>query len=244
MTEALKKEAVQPAVHRIMPNGVNDAGLEPWEAMDPATLTAGEPVQSGHLYAEDEARGYSAGVWHCTAFDDAPGPYPVDEYMLLLEGQVVMALPEGTEVTINAGEVFVLPQGLDCQWKMPGDVRKIFMIVENDGRETSQNPSLVRVTKPALQADAPASDAIASTQCVFHSADGRMQVLRHSFPQTFQGPLPSASQRLITVLAGEVCIGGEAFGPMQSCLVEAADSSDWNVAAGTTWIEAQYRSYL
>lgn len=244
MTEALKKEATITTVRRIMPNGVDGEGLSAWEAMDPTTLAAGEPVQSGHLYDENEARGYSAGVWHCTAFDDAPGPYPVDEYMMLLEGQVVMALPDGTDVTINAGEAFVLPQGLDCQWKMPCNVRKIFMIVENDGRETSRNPSLVRVTKPASKADASASDAVASAQCVFHSADGRMQVLRRSFSYTLQGPLPSASQRLITVLAGEARIGAEIFGPMQSCLVNAADRSDWHIAAGTTWIEAQYRSYL
>ena len=118
------------------------------------------------------------------------------------------------------------------------------MIVENDGRETSQNPSLVRVTKPALQADTSADDAVASAQCVFHSADGRMQVLRRSFPQTFQGPLPSASQRLITVLAGEVRIGAHEFGPMESCLVDAADRSDWRIGDRSVWIEAQYRSYL
>ncbi|MEO0378758.1 MAG: cupin domain-containing protein [Pseudomonadota bacterium] len=244
MTETPKKEAAKPTVRRIMPNGIDGVGLSAWEPMDPATLAAGKPVQSGHTYDENEARGYSVGVWHCTAFDDVPGPYPVDEYMLLLEGQVVMALPDGTEVTVDAGEAFVLPQGLNCQWKMPCNVRKIFMIVENDGRETSQNPSLVRVTKPALQTDALASDAVCGAQCVFHSADGRMQVLRRSFAQSFQGPLPNTSQRLITVLAGEARIGAETFGPKQSCLVNAADRSDWYIAAGTAWIEAQYRSYL
>lgn len=242
--ERLKKLALKPTVQRIGANGPEGVGLTPWDRLDPVTLEAGEPEQSGHLYDEDKARGYSSGVWLCTPFDDAPGPYPVDEYMLLLEGEVVMALPDGTDVTVTAGEAFVLPQGLDCQWKMPTDVRKIFMIVENDGRTTSQNPSLVRVTKPVLAADEAASDAVATAQCVFHSADGRMQVLRRSFPQALNGPFPSASQRLITVLAGEVRIGEEAFGRMESCLVDAQNRADWHIAAGTAWVEAQYRSYL
>ena len=244
MTKAPKKVASQSTVHRIAPNGPDEAGLTPWDVMDPATLKAGQPVQSGHLYDEAEARGYSVGVWHCTAFDDAPGPYPVDEYMLLLEGTGVMALPDGTDVTVTAGEAFVLPQGLNCQWKMPGDVKKIFMIVGSDDRATSQNPSLVRVTKPVLRADKAASDAVASTQCVFQSATGRMQVVRRSFPQSLTGPLPSADQRLITVLAGDLRIGDQTFTQMQSCLVDESDRSQWHIAAGTAWIEAKYRGYL
>lgn len=79
MTEAPKKEAAKPAVRRIMPNGIDGVGLSAWEPMDPATLAAGEPVQSGHTSDESEARGYSVGVWHYTASDDVPDPYPVHE---------------------------------------------------------------------------------------------------------------------------------------------------------------------
>ncbi|MEM9371864.1 MAG: cupin domain-containing protein, partial [Pseudomonadota bacterium] len=107
------------------------SGLVEWEALDPANLDSGDPIQRGKIYDEDQSSGYMSGVWDCTAFVDRPGPYAVDEFMFLLEGTVVMGLPDGTEVTINAGEAFVLPKGLDCHWKMPGYVRKVFMIVDD-----------------------------------------------------------------------------------------------------------------
>ena len=52
------------------------------------------------------------------------GPYEVHEFMFLLEGSITMALADGTKVTINAGEAFVIPKGLPCQWIQTDYVRK------------------------------------------------------------------------------------------------------------------------
>ncbi|MCW5738520.1 MAG: hypothetical protein KIS73_30640, partial [Enhydrobacter sp.] len=41
--------------------------LETWEPIPPSELESGEPVQRGHLYIDDKARGLTAGVWDCTA---------------------------------------------------------------------------------------------------------------------------------------------------------------------------------
>ncbi|MEM6305344.1 MAG: cupin domain-containing protein [Pseudomonadota bacterium] len=240
MDAAHKNQAGEAFVRRIEANGPGGSGLVAWEALDPATLAAGTPVQSGYLYDEDEARGYSAGVWHCTPFDDAPGPYPVDEYMLLLEGVVVMALPDGQNVRIEAGEAFVLPQGFECQWKMPKDVRKVFMIVENDGRTTSKNTSLAKVIKPSMIPLAYAADAVETSQTVFASADGQMTVARRGYGAPFRGPVPSAGQRIVTVLSGGIKIGDAYFGVRDSVFVDARDRSDWHIAAGTTWLEASH----
>ena len=38
-------------------------------------------------------------------------PYSVDEYMLLLAGDVAMVMPNGTEVKISTGDAFVIPKG-------------------------------------------------------------------------------------------------------------------------------------
>ena len=72
----------------IDPNGPN--GLQQWEQMDYKNLVSGTPVQRGHLYHEIQEQGYMVGVWDCTAFTDQMMPYSVDEYMLLLAGDVAM----------------------------------------------------------------------------------------------------------------------------------------------------------
>lgn len=238
MDDAHKKEAPVAMVRRIEENGPDASGLTVWETLDPADLAAGNPHQSGYMYDEDEARGYSAGVWHCTPFDDAPGPYPVDEYMLLLEGTVVMALPDGSEVRVNAGEAFVLPQGLECQWKMPTDVRKVFMIVENDGRTTSENTSLSQVTKPSMVPFTFEAGVVVKSEIVFASADGQMSVTRRGYAAAFCGPIPSAGQRVITLLSGSVTIAEDHFVTKDSLFVDRRDRSNWEVEAGTTWLEA------
>lgn len=238
MDGAHEKQAPMAYVRRIEPDGPKGSGLIAWDPLDPSALAAGTPEQSGYLYDEDEHRGYSAGVWYCTPFDDAPGPYAVDEYMLLLEGEVVMVLPDGEEIRIEAGEAFVLPQGLQCQWKMPTPVRKIFMIVENDGRTTSDNVALTRVTKPSMQPYESKADAVETSETVFASADGQLSVTRRGYGPAFCGPIPSAGQRILTVLSGSIRIGDDSFGVEDSLFVDANDATDWHIAAGTSWIEA------
>ncbi len=120
-------------IYRLNPNGPKGNGLQNWDPINPADLAAGEPVQRGHLYHEDAAGGYQVGVWDCTAMTEKFGPYAVNEFMYLLEGSVTMILEDGKEVTVNAGETFIIPKGLPCQWKQEGYVRKYFVIFENPG---------------------------------------------------------------------------------------------------------------
>ena len=129
----------------IDPNGPN--GLQEWEQMDYKNLVSGTPVQRGHLYHEIQEQGYMVGVWDCTAFTDQMMPYSVDEYMLLLAGDVAMVMPDETEVKINAGDAFVIPKGLKCQWKQNGFVHKIFMILDSP-IDDAQNASLNRISVP------------------------------------------------------------------------------------------------
>ena len=207
------------SVIRIEADGPEGIGLSEWETMDPKALASGNPVQRGYLYDEGEEAGYSAGVWDCTAFDDAPGPYPVDEYMLLLEGTVIMEMPDGTEITINAGEAFVIPKGLNCQWKMPGYVRKIFMILEKSENSEAENPSLNRVTTPDMSSpENTTPDTIMNCEGVFQNADGRMSVTMTGFPQGLVGPVLSSARRIVSVLAGSVEINGSVFEPGDSFL--------------------------
>jgi uncharacterized cupin superfamily protein len=133
---------------RFNPNGPKGNGLQDWDPIDPAELEDGTPVQRGHLYHEDAATGYMAGVWDCTAMTEKFGPYAVNEFMYLLEGSVTMVLEDGKEVTINAGEAFIIPKGLPCQWKQEGYVRKYFTIFENPGAPAAEDVSSLGIILP------------------------------------------------------------------------------------------------
>jgi len=135
-------------VIRFEPNGPADKGFETWEAIDPASLVAGTPVQRGHIYHELPELGYSAGVWDCTAMTSKVAPYEVNEFMLLLEGSVTIAVEDGEEVTIHAGESFVIPQGLRCSWKQTGSVRKYFVIFEDKSDRAHKDPAALGVIRP------------------------------------------------------------------------------------------------
>ena len=128
-----------PKFIRFEPHGPADTGLVEWEQIEASELETASPVQRGHIYHQDKASGYMAGVWDCTPMTAKFGPYPVHEFMFLLEGSVTMVLKDGTEVTVNAGEAFVIPKGLPCQWKQPGYVRKFFMIFENPGAQAADD---------------------------------------------------------------------------------------------------------
>ncbi len=135
---------------RFQPNGPGNKGLQEWDPIDPAGLEAGTPIQRGHIYHEDSASGYMAGVWDCTPMTERFGPYAVNEFMLLLEGSVTMIRADGGEAIINAGESFIVPKGLPCQWKQDGYVRKYFVIFENPGTPAADNVSAQGVILPKL----------------------------------------------------------------------------------------------
>jgi uncharacterized cupin superfamily protein len=230
-------------VIRFEAEGPAGTGLTAWEAMDPANLASGEPVQHGHLYDERPAAGYLAGVWLCTPFDDKPGPYPVDEFMLLLEGVVVMVMPDGQEITVRAGEAFVIPRGLACQWKMPETVRKVFMILGEPGTGGGANPSLSRIALPPL--GGPAPDApVETARTWFLNASGRMRVALRDCGAARGAALPAAANTLAHVASGGVTVSAEGgsvrFGPGETFYVRQGAVTSWQTEPGTRLLEATY----
>ncbi len=137
-----------PRFTRFGPHGSSETGLQLWETIDPATLSSGAPVQRGHIYHEDAGKGLMVGVWDCTAMTGLFEPYPVNEYMLLLEGSVTIVGANGDEATVNAGEAFVLPKGLPCTWKQEGYVRKYFMIFDDPSGRAPGDTSVLKVILP------------------------------------------------------------------------------------------------
>ena len=197
---------------RFEPNGPQETGLEVWEEMTPDELLSAVPVQRGHIYHEEPSTGYLAGVWDCTAFDAKPGPYSVDEYMFLLEGSVVMGLPDGTDIVVEAGQAFVIPKGFECQWKQPGYVKKFFMILDGGEGGGGANPSLERISVPdlrsAIREDGAADDAeqgaVAGSRMFFVNHDHSMTVSLTTHVASSTPMLASGIHELVQVLDGAI----------------------------------------
>ena len=133
---------------RMEPMGPAGKGLEDWGPIEAKGLVSGTPKQRGHMVLDDKEHGLSAGVWDCTAFTGKPGPYSVNEFMLLLEGSVTIVDAKGGETVIKAGESFILPKGLVCQWKQTGYVRKFFVIFDDASGMKAKDPKKLKVIKP------------------------------------------------------------------------------------------------
>ncbi|MFK7762411.1 MAG: cupin domain-containing protein [Roseobacter sp.] len=228
------------SILRFDPNGPQ--GLEEWEQMDYASLASGEPVQHGHLYHEIADKGYMAGVWDCTAFTDQMMPYPVDEYMLFLKGDLTMILPDGQEIDIQAGDAFVIPKGFKCQWKQPGFVHKIFMILDGPVPQ-AENTSLQRITVPDLSVPAEGAE-IAITRTDFLNAAGNMRVEFQRVGALSQPAITIDAHQIMTVLDGTLSLhdGNEShdFAKGDTAYVLQGGTVGWQSAAGTRLIVARF----
>lgn len=218
-------------------------GLEEWEPMDCASLVSGTPVQRGHLYHEIEEQGYMVGTWDCTAFTDQMMPYAVDEFMLFLEGDLTMVLPDGEEIKIRAGDAFVIPKGFECQWKQTGYVHKIFMILDGAVPE-ADNLSLRRITLPDLTE--PTCNGVSISRTDFLNAAGNMRVAVKAFGAVSQTQRLCTRHELITVLEGALQLhDGETlhdFGKGDTVYLHQGDLVGWKTIEGTRLIVASYQS--
>ena len=108
---------------RLEPNGPEGASLIEDE-LDQADFQSALPVQHSYSYYEDEGSGLYIGVWDTNTMQEKFGPYGMDEFMWVIEGQVTMVDESGNETIVKAGEAFVIPKGYPCSWKQEGYLKK------------------------------------------------------------------------------------------------------------------------
>ena len=113
-------------VIRLEPFGPAQTGMQEMQ-LNPEDFQSELPVQHVHVYYEDTTLGLSVGVWDTTAMQESFGPYPGDEFMWVLEGNVCMIDGDGNETLINEGESFCIRNAIPVSWKQTGFLRKFFM---------------------------------------------------------------------------------------------------------------------
>ena len=62
------------------------------------------------------------------ALIDISEPYPYDEFVLVLEGEVTLTSLDGEKQTYGVGESFLVPKGWQGTWDMPFKFREMIIV--------------------------------------------------------------------------------------------------------------------
>ncbi len=75
------------------------------------------------------------------ALIDISFPYPYDEFVLVLEGEVTLSATDGEKRTYRAGDSFVVPKGFTGTWDMPVKFREMIIIETRAWRASGEAAS-------------------------------------------------------------------------------------------------------
>ena len=163
--------ALDRGIIRFNSEGPPGQGLEPMLEITPDMLEEGSASELCHNYYTSPSGLLTAGVWKCTAHTLKFGPYPVDEFMLVLDGSVNIVHEDGHEDIFRAGDAFVIPKGLPCQWKQTESIHKIYVILDDP--------------------DTPIPGEPVSNRAIRLSPSEGLEELELSNPENFEGGTPT-----------------------------------------------------
>ena len=104
--------------------------LDPVGEQDASRYIGGVPEQGVKVFFEDATGQMTVGVWSTTEMHTEPAPFPRNELMHILEGEVTITDGAGRATTYGAGDTFMVPKGMVYRWDSTGAVRKIFCIFQ------------------------------------------------------------------------------------------------------------------
>ena len=76
----------------------------------------------------DEPTQYLAGTWDSTPYHRVVRAHRVNEFMHLLAGSVRFAAPDGSVLSVNAGDSLFVPQGAPIGWESRDRVAKFYVV--------------------------------------------------------------------------------------------------------------------
>ena len=134
-------EMTNPAarVIRLLPDGPPGQGLEPIE-LDPADFESDLPEQRWYIAYSDPAIGLNVGVWETTDMQEAFGPYPGDEFILVIEGDFEMLDGDGNATPARQGQSAIFRNGAPMSWLQKGRLKKYFITLADPNAEAVSLP--------------------------------------------------------------------------------------------------------
>ena len=118
-----------PLPIRFSPNGPDGWSALPDQPLEHAELISGLPIGLDHSYFTRPERGIKSGIWRCGPYAEYYESYPVDEFMIVLEGEVTLEGEGGSE-TYRQGDAFLVPKGFCGYWKQTEPMLKFYVIME------------------------------------------------------------------------------------------------------------------
>ena len=129
-----------PRLIHLDPNGPNGTGLAPLD-LDSADFQSALPQQHLHIYYEDPSIGITVGVWDTTTMQEAFGPYPGDEVIVVLEGGFAMLDADENAVGAGRDDCVAFRNAAPMSWKQEGYLKKYFMTLFAPDDATPPLPS-------------------------------------------------------------------------------------------------------
>ncbi|MCP3976392.1 MAG: DUF861 domain-containing protein [bacterium] len=148
--------STEKKVHRLEKYGPAGLGMHQMTC-NPEDFASDLPTQTLHVYYDDEDLGMSVGVWTTTSMQEAFGPYPGDEFVLLLEGGFTMVDGDNEVLdTYEEGESVYFRNAAPVSWVQEGHLRKFYITYLNPNREIPQGvpaEGAVKAVDPSVTAD-------------------------------------------------------------------------------------------
>jgi uncharacterized cupin superfamily protein len=105
-----------------------DCQLNP-EPISEQCILQGKPVARSKVVARTRDWSSSVVIWDCTA-GSFRWHYGQDEVIVVVAGDMVLLLQDGTERRISAGDYVFFPAGSVAQWRVDHYIRKVALLKE------------------------------------------------------------------------------------------------------------------
>lgn len=133
----------------------SNAKLEQWPDFPETEISSGDRGSRGHFWVDEPKHRLKVGIWEAEANLGRWMHWPVHEFMIVLEGEVVM-IEDDRETVVKAGESFFIPKGRRCIWNQAGYFKKLLMTFD-DPAGSGAKPIFKLDPKVKLQPSTPPS---------------------------------------------------------------------------------------
>lgn len=201
-----------PNVIRMLENG--PSGLTPM-TLNPADFQSPLPEQNVHVYYSNPDRGLTVGVWDTTTMQEAFGPYPGDEFVVVLDGEFSMLDGDGKGVPAKKDQLVAFRSGSPVSWKQDGYLKKFYLTLNDpktpqpdlasaDSGIILMDPNYVLIDADALPT--PAGDPV-EREREFFTNDDKTMIVGLWDSQASKGKMaPFPAHEIVFMIEGEVTI--------------------------------------